>query len=106
MYDRIDEVMPEKLRAKLQEHEGQARFSKEMATITREAPTKLDLEACRLQNFDRERVEALFHDLEFRSLIARIPDQLGEAQHEAKQTAVGRRAALPYDHGHAPRSTR
>jgi DNA polymerase-1 len=88
MYDRIDEVMPEKLRAKLQEHEGQARFSKEMATITREAPTKLDLDACRLQNFDRERVEALFHDLEFRSLISRIPDQLGEAQHEAKQTAV------------------
>ncbi|MBF6599399.1 MAG: DNA polymerase I [Dehalococcoidia bacterium] len=88
IYDRIDEVTPEKLRANLREHEQQARVSKDMATIERAAPTQLDLEACRLQNFDRERVETLFHELEFRSLIPRIPDQLGEAQHEAKRTAV------------------
>jgi DNA polymerase-1 len=88
IFERIDEVTPDKLRANLQEHEGEARFSKELATIHRGAPTKLDLEACRLQNFDRERVESLFHELEFRSLISRIPEQLGEEQHEAKKTAI------------------
>ncbi|MDE3095025.1 MAG: DNA polymerase I [Chloroflexota bacterium] len=88
IYDRIDEVTPERMRAILKEHEQEARFSKEMATIHRDAPTTLDLDACRLQNFDRERVEQLFHELEFRTLIPRIPAQLGGAQHEAKQTAA------------------
>ena len=88
VFEHIDDVTPEKLRANLTEHEGEARFSKDLATIHREAPTKLDLEACRLQNFERDRVESLFHELEFRSLISRIPEQLGAAQHEAKKTAV------------------
>jgi DNA polymerase-1 len=79
IYDRIDDVTPPKLQEKLREHEAQARFSKEMATIERDAPTKLDIDACRIQGFDRDTVEALFHELEFRSLISRIPEQLGKA---------------------------
>ncbi|HEY8172009.1 MAG TPA: DNA polymerase I, partial [Dehalococcoidia bacterium] len=79
IFDRIDEVTPEKLRENLRAHEGEARLSKEMATIHREAPTTLDLEKCRLQVFDRGRVEKLFHELEFRSLISRLPQDLGTA---------------------------
>ena len=77
IYDHIDDVMPEKMREKLRDHEAQARFSKQMATIHRDAPTTLELEACRLQVFDRARVEELFHELEFRSLLPRIPVELG-----------------------------
>ncbi len=77
IYDRIDEVTPDKLRENLRAHEGEARHSKEMATIERNVPATLDLEACRLQGFDRARVETLFHDLEFRTLVNRLPESLG-----------------------------
>jgi|CXWL01.1.fsa_nt_gi DNA polymerase-1 len=77
IYRRIDDVMPEKLREKLKEWEPQARFSREMATITREVPSELAIEACRLRGFDRANVEELFHSLEFRSLIPRLPASLG-----------------------------
>jgi DNA polymerase-1 len=77
IYARIDEVKPDKLRENLREHEARARLSKEMATISREAPIELDIDACRLRGFDRDTVEAVFHDLEFRSLIPRLPESLG-----------------------------
>jgi DNA polymerase-1 len=77
MYERIDEVLPEKLRENLRAHEAEARLSKEMATIHRDAPIELELEKCQLRTFDRGAVEQLFHELEFRSLISRIPQELG-----------------------------
>jgi DNA polymerase-1 len=88
IYARIDEVTPEKLRENLRTHEGEARHSLDMATIHREVPATLDVEACRLRNFDRGRVEQLFHDLEFRTLMSRLPRQLGEASAAAKPAAT------------------
>jgi DNA polymerase-1 len=79
IFDRIAEVTPEKLKQNLISHEVDARESKELAVISRDAPTKLDVEACRIQRFDRRRVEDLFHELEFKSLIPRIPEELGVA---------------------------
>lgn len=77
IYAHINEVMPEKLRENLRQHEAQARFSRELALIERDAPTRLDIERCRLRGFDRARVEELFHELEFRSLVPRLPASLG-----------------------------
>jgi DNA polymerase-1 len=77
IYARIGEVKPDKLRDKLREHETRARLSTEMATIVCDVPTTLELERCRLRGFDRGRVEALFHELEFRSLVGRLPESLG-----------------------------
>jgi len=88
IFKRIDEVTPEKLRENLRAHETEARFSKEMATIHRGAPTPLDIEACRIQGFDRAHVEELFHELEFRTLIARIPEELGVAATAASAPAI------------------
>src|SRR5205807_2573125 len=89
IFERLDEVTPEKLRENLRVHEGEARMSKDLATIHLDAPIELDLEACRIRNFDRERVETLFHELEFRSLIGRLPASLGDEHRiEAKKTAA------------------
>ncbi len=77
IYDRLDDVLPEKLRENLRAHEREARESKGLATIERDVPATLDLEACRLRNFDRERIEALMLELEFRTLIGRLPASLG-----------------------------
>jgi DNA polymerase-1 len=47
-----------------------------MATIDTDAPTELDTEACELKPLDREKVLNLFRELEFRSLVGRLPDWL------------------------------
>ena len=86
IYERINEVTPDKLRENLRIHKDQALLSKNLAVISRDAPTKLDVEACRLQRFDRARVEELFHELEFRSLIDRIPEELGTVAEETRAT--------------------
>jgi DNA polymerase-1 len=74
IYEHIEEVKPEKLRESLRAHEAEARHSKEMATIDVHAPVTLDLDACRRTHYDRERVLALFRELEFRTLAARLPE--------------------------------
>jgi DNA polymerase-1 len=80
LYDHLEEVQSEKLRENLRQHEEQARHSKSMATIATDAPIDLDLEACELKPLDRERVLGLFRELEFRSLVTRLPGWLAGEQ--------------------------
>ncbi len=76
VYEHLDEVVPEKLRELLRAHEKQARHSKEMATVHTEAPVALDLDTAAFRRFDREKVLNLFRELEFKSLVPRLPDWL------------------------------
>jgi DNA polymerase-1 len=75
MLDRIDEVTPEKLQTSVRAAEDQIRLSKRLATIDCEAPVNLDLEAADFySHYDRERVTELFREMEFRTLIPRLPE--------------------------------
>ncbi len=65
--------MPERLRGLLEIGKDSAFLSKKLATLETEIPVKLNLYACRVHDFDREKVKKLFEELEFRSLIQRIP---------------------------------
>ena len=50
-----------------------------MATIRHDVEIELDLESAEVQAYDRQKVMELFQELEFRSLIDRLPEQsLGE----------------------------
>jgi DNA polymerase-1 len=81
LYEHVDEVTPPKLQQALREHEEQVRQGKYLATIVSEAPVKLSLDAAELAaHFDRERVLELFRDLEFRSLIERLPAGVAPAR--------------------------
>src|SRR6266436_3642290 len=51
----------------------QARLSKHLATIVLDVPVQLDLEASRVGQINRDRVLALFRELEFRTLVDKIP---------------------------------
>ena len=68
LYQRIDEVKPDKLREKLIEHRGQVFMGKDLSTIVRDLPVEFDLEAAKLGDYDRETVIRLFREYEFRSL--------------------------------------
>jgi DNA polymerase-1 len=58
----------------LEEGREDAFLSRELARIARDAPVKLELDACRVRTFDHTQVLDLFHKLEFNSLIDRLPE--------------------------------
>jgi DNA polymerase-1 len=68
----------ERIAALLESHEEEARFSKMLATIRRDAPVSADLAALpRWGEGDRAAVRALFAELEFRSLAPRVDEFFG-----------------------------
>jgi DNA polymerase-1 len=69
--------------ALLEEHEEEARFSKMLATIRRDAPVSVDLAKLgRFDQTDRTAIRALFQELEFRTLSPRVEEYFkGGAEH-------------------------
>jgi len=74
IYKNLDSLgVTERIKNLLRDGKESAFLSKKIATINRQAPIKLSWEACELSNYDREAVLALFNQLNFKSLIARLP---------------------------------
>jgi DNA polymerase-1 len=80
IYSHIDEVTPPKLQQKLRENEEIARQSKTLATIVTEAPITLDLDDCQVSHYDRQQVAELFRELEFASLLSKLPSPQAEIE--------------------------
>lgn len=66
-------TLPERMQTLLAEGAESAVISKKLATLELDAPIKLNLAACRVHDFDSGKVKQIFEELEFKSLIARIP---------------------------------
>ncbi|KKR80527.1 MAG: polymerase I protein [Candidatus Daviesbacteria bacterium GW2011_GWA1_41_61] len=104
VYRHLNEF-PQRLKKLLEEGKESAVTSKKLATIETQIPIKLDLLACRVHDFDKEKVKNLFAELEFRSLINRIPGTTdghsGAKQSEAIESqnkdAIGRQGDLQHD---------
>jgi DNA polymerase-1 len=73
VYEHLDEVSG-RFRPKLEAGRDSAFMSRELGRILTDAPVELDLDACRLADYDREAVKNIFQELEFRSLMGRLPD--------------------------------
>lgn len=65
--------LPQKIQTLLQAGKEDALLSKRLATIETDIPIKLDLKKCIVAEFDPDEVKELFEELEFKSLIQRIP---------------------------------
>jgi DNA polymerase-1 len=89
LYERLDEVKPDKLRDKLREHRDQVFMGRSLSTIVRDLPVALDLEASRIGDYDRETVVRLFREYEFRTLIERLPPISGESAAETVEALQG-----------------
>lgn len=72
IFAHLDELTPKEQNL-LRGKEEEARQSKYLATIVCDVPVQLDLEACRVGKINQERTVALFRELEFRTLIDKIP---------------------------------
>ena len=62
----------ETIRKKLEADKDKAYLSQKLATIITDLKVKLDLDMARTEHFDPAKVEALFRELEFRSLMGRL----------------------------------
>ncbi|HEX5451925.1 MAG TPA: 5'-3' exonuclease H3TH domain-containing protein, partial [Candidatus Limnocylindrales bacterium] len=79
IYGDLEQVKPEKLRAKLAEYHDQVLTSRDIVTIQRELPVDLDLSNAGVGDYDRSEVLRLFREYEFRTLVERLPAAIGEA---------------------------
>ncbi len=78
LLDHIDEVTPAKLQGLVRQNVDQLRQSKLLATIVCDAPVQLDLGAADFYaHYDPARVQELFRELEFRTLVPRLPAKEG-----------------------------
>ncbi len=74
--------LPERMQKLLSEGAESAAMSKKLATLDLQAPIKLDLNACQVHDYNHEKAIKLFEELEFKSLIPRLP---GNGGYEAKE---------------------
>ena len=73
IYESLDAVKPPSVKTALGENQQRAFENRRLMTIDRQAPVTLDLEACRFWRYDRRDVVALLTELEFFSVVSRIP---------------------------------
>ena len=73
IYDHIGDITPSKLQETLRQYRAQAFQNKELSTIVKDAPVKLDLKTCQVSHYDRDEVVKLFRELEFINLLPRLP---------------------------------
>ena len=83
LYEHLDEVTPEKLRAPLTEYRDQVLESRELMRLVRDVDLQLDTSRGRVGDYDRETVVRLFREYEFRTLIDRLPPLIGERPEDA-----------------------
>ena len=73
LYANLDEVTPVRIKTLLEENEDSARQSLDLTTIVNDVPIVLDEESCRFWMYDRENVLDFLKDMEFSSIVARVP---------------------------------
>lgn len=74
VYQHLDQITAKRTREALQAGRESAYLSRRLVTIVTDVPgIVLDLAACRVQDYDQEKVTELFRQLEFRTLVDRLP---------------------------------
>jgi len=79
IYDHIEDITPSKLQNTLREYRTQAFRNRELSTIVKDVPIKLDLKTCQVSHYDRSEVARLFQELEFIKLLPRLPQIQSES---------------------------
>jgi len=98
LYKHTDELKG-KLKERVEQNKEQALQSKRLATIITDAPIDFDEKQLRLQDIDRDKVKALFAELEFRSLEKRVLAD-GDAAANGQAAAVRPEAVQQTMFGH------
>ena len=73
IYEHLDEVKPPSVKQSLAENKERAFDNRVLMTISREAPVELSLDAAQTGSYDRQKVVSLLTELEFHTVIPRLP---------------------------------
>lgn len=73
IYKNLDQL-PERTQKNLKQNKEQAKFSKKLGQLIYDVPLEFKLPKCLLADFDREKVIQMFQELEFKSLLPKLPD--------------------------------
>ena len=106
IYQHLDEVKPPSVRQSLSENKELAFANRILTTISREAPVELALDTARYGRFDRQQVVSLLTELEFFSIIPRLPaptlemagETAGSAGSDSASETPAANAAAPTDY--------
>ena len=79
----VDEISGAKRKQNLTEHADDARLSKQLATMVRDVPIDLDIDAEFTKIPDRTNLRAVFRELELRDPLRRLEEALFAAEAEA-----------------------
>lgn len=77
IYNNLKDIKPA-WREKLQKGKDMAFLSRKLVTLQKDAPLDLDLETMKMVNLDKAQLQAKLRDLEFFSLLKKLPDELIE----------------------------
>ncbi|MBI3627973.1 MAG: DNA polymerase I [Candidatus Sungbacteria bacterium] len=97
--------LPPSLREKLTKFKSDAFLSQKLATIKRDAPVDFDLDKAALHNYDRATVVKMLQDLNFKSLLLKLPEPVeksteGKKKGEQGAMALDVSAPAPQKKGH------
>jgi DNA polymerase-1 len=73
LYRQLDMVEPPKLQTALNEHRSRVHQGLHLTTIVRDVPVSLDIEAAKFGNYVRDDILNFLREMEFTSLVNRIP---------------------------------
>ena len=74
LYENVEAVTPPKTRQALEQHRDQALQGKTLTTIVRDVPVTLDMDQVRFWTYSRQDVVDFLRELEFVTIIPRIPE--------------------------------
>ncbi|PKL72436.1 DNA polymerase I [Candidatus Kuenenbacteria bacterium HGW-Kuenenbacteria-1] len=79
-----NDQIKERIKKILLENKDEAFLSKKLVTILKDAPIQIELEKCGLEGFDQKKIIDLFQELEFKSLLSKIPEIIKIQEQENK----------------------
>ncbi len=92
IYEHLEEVKRPSVKSSLEEFKDRAFFNRGLMTIDCDSPVELDLENAKFGNFDRNAVVQFMTELEFFTIITRVPEPDGSETSAATGNAL---AAAP-----------
>lgn len=76
MHENVDRIEPARARNAIAKNREAALESRRLVTVVCDVPVELDLERCRVHDFDRAKAIGIFQELEFRTLVNKLPEPL------------------------------
>ncbi|MGB2896570.1 MAG: DNA polymerase I [Anaerolineales bacterium] len=92
IYEHLEDI-PKRFQSKLEENRDMAYLSRKLGEIVTDVPTDFNLDACRASGYNRDGVLKLFRELEFRTLVDKIPGGVGAV--EVGQLSMFTSSAVP-----------